>query len=32
MQNYSSVYLNVYIFGYQTGTQNILYRMTASIA
>ena len=30
--NYSSVYLNLCIFGQQTGTQNILYRMTASIA
>ena len=26
-QNYSSVYLNLYIFGFQTGTQNILHRM-----
>jgi hypothetical protein len=28
-QNYSSVYLNLYIFGQQTGTQNILYQMIA---
>jgi hypothetical protein len=28
-QNYSSVYLNLYIFGYQTGRQNILRQMTA---
>ena len=28
-QNYSSVYLNLYIFGQQTGRQNILLLMTA---
>ena len=31
-QNYSSVYLNLYIFGLQNGRQNILHRMAASIA
>jgi hypothetical protein len=30
--NYSSVYLNLYIFGKQTMRQNILYRMTARTA
>ena len=28
-QNYSSIYLNFYIFGQQTGRQNILHRMIA---
>jgi len=33
-QHYSSVhsYLNLFIFGQQTGRQNILHPMTASIA
>jgi hypothetical protein len=30
-QNYSTVYRNFYIFGYQTGRQKILQRMIASI-
>ena len=30
-QNYNSVYLNVYIFGFQPGRQKILHRMIASI-
>ena len=30
-QNYSFVYLNLYIFGEQTGTQKILYQLIASI-
>jgi len=32
MQSYSSVCLNFYIFGYQTGRQKILHRMAASIS
>jgi hypothetical protein len=31
MQNYSSVYLNLCIFGKQTARQKILHQMTASI-
>jgi len=31
IQNYSSVYFNLYIFVQQTGTQKTLYRMIASI-
>jgi hypothetical protein len=31
-QNYYSVHLNLYIFGYQTGRQKTLYQMIASIA
>jgi hypothetical protein len=30
-QNYNSVYLNIYIFGQQTGGQKTLHRMRASI-
>jgi hypothetical protein len=30
-QNYSSVYFNLYIFGYESGRQKILHRMIASI-